>query len=147
MKPELSVLVENENELLNFAKTIQDHICLNSIILLAGDLSAGKTTFVSYFCKTFGLEFVQSPTYSIHQRYQNNLVTIDHFDLYRLNTTDEIESSGFYDLLAEKSDYQIIEWPERLNLADLPIGSNKFLLQFEVLSSTRRHLNLFKIKN
>lgn len=100
-----------------------------SMIFLEGELGAGKTTFVSCFCDLFSIQLVQSPTYSIHQRYSNSIVVIDHFDLYRLETAEQIESAGIFDLLEQKSDYAFIEWSDRIPEDQYPENKEKFYLK------------------
>lgn len=131
-----------ENELPLVIKEMRDLIAPNSIILLSGDLASGKTTWVSQFCREMGLEYVQSPTYAIHQRYQNREISIDHFDLYRLETEDELQAAGLYDLLDEPADYKMIEWPERINLHDLPLNKPVYALRLEKTSDGERRVVL-----
>jgi tRNA threonylcarbamoyladenosine biosynthesis protein TsaE len=85
-----------------------------SVIFLSANLGMGKTTFVAHFCLYLGIEHTSSPTYSIHNRYQSVNAIVDHFDLYRLEDEDSVMASGFYDLMSERADYKIVEWPERL---------------------------------
>jgi tRNA threonylcarbamoyladenosine biosynthesis protein TsaE len=137
--------LEHESDLQSSMSEILSLLEKDSIILMSGVLSAGKTTFVGFFCKEFGLNCTQSPTYSIHQRYSNAFVSIDHFDLYRLESNDEIESSGFFDLLNNSSDYKFIEWPERINSHDLPIDKNIYKVVIEKSENDSRKIEIFKI--
>lgn len=109
-------------------------------LILEGPMGAGKTTFTSHFCKYFNLNLIQSPTFSIHNRYQNSKILIDHFDLYRLESEDEIEASGFFDLLDEPADYKIIEWGERVNTHHWPVGKTVYRLKITVNSDGSRTL-------
>lgn len=116
-----------------------------SIILLSGDLGAGKTSFVSAFCRLHDISTVQSPTYAIHNRYENSSAKIiDHFDLYRLETEDEINASGFYDLLSEPTEYKFIEWSERLS--SLNFDAPTFRLKLS-LNENKRQADFYKIEN
>lgn len=131
-----------EKDLQALAKEIRATILPQSLILLSGDLAAGKTTLVSYFCGEWGLKFVQSPTYAIHQRYENDLVKIDHFDLYRLETEDQLQSSGFYDLVNEGADYKLIEWPERIKIEDLPMNQPVYRIDLQRIGESERKIVL-----
>ncbi len=91
-----------------------------NIILLNGDLGAGKTTFVIEYCKFFGLQ-ASSPTFSVIQNYKNEKVNIAHVDLYRLNDDSEIDSVGFWDLFSNSYNIIFIEWSTKLNRNDLPL--------------------------
>lgn len=108
----------NEDETSLFMKSIVGFLQTNSILLLSGDLGAGKTTSVRYLCEHFGLKNVQSPTYAIHQRYSAQNVSLDHFDLYRLQSEEELASTGFWDLLQNQNSIMLIEWFERIPTND-----------------------------
>lgn len=137
--------VKNENDLKDKISFVADVIPKNSLILLSGTLSAGKTTFVSHFCKYLKLSMVQSPTYAIHQRYSNTSTIVDHFDLYRLEDEDQIQSSGFYDLLNAPADYKFIEWPERISTADLPMEKPVFKINFEKTGENSRKIEILRL--
>lgn len=95
----------------NFAKTVQSPC----VILLRGDLGAGKTHFVKGFVKGFkAKEQVTSPTFTIMNIYETGKVPIYHFDLYRLTNDDEAEELGFYDYFDHKKldGVSLVEWPE-----------------------------------
>ena len=85
-----------------------------SILLLSGDLGAGKTTLIRHLCQHFGFQLAQSPTYAIHQQHSNNEITIDHFDLYRMTSKDDLVSTGFWDLVQEGEGLILIEWYEKM---------------------------------
>ncbi len=108
-----------------------------SVLLLTGELGAGKTTFTRFFCETFQLNSVQSPTYAIHQVYQNDQIRIHHFDLYRLEDETQIESSGFWDILQNKKDFFIIEWAEKLGADQWFADRDSYQLQITVLANSR----------
>lgn len=117
-----------------------------AIVALSGNLGAGKTTLVAEFCKIFGLTMSQSPTYAIHQQYKNAVVCIDHFDLYRLETDEEIEASGFYDLLSVKSNYKFIEWAERVPAEYLQTFGHLFKIEIKLDNKNQaRQISLFQL--
>ncbi|MBY0553502.1 tRNA (adenosine(37)-N6)-threonylcarbamoyltransferase complex ATPase subunit type 1 TsaE [bacterium] len=145
MKVVFAAEMKSENELRDKISLVAEVIQKNSIILLSGNLSAGKTTFVNHFCNHLKLNMVQSPTYAIHQRYSNASTVVDHFDLYRLEDEDQIQSSGFYDLLNTPADYKFIEWPERINTADLPMEIPIFKINFEKTSENSRKIEILRL--
>ncbi|BCD60430.1 MULTISPECIES: tRNA (adenosine(37)-N6)-threonylcarbamoyltransferase complex ATPase subunit type 1 TsaE [unclassified Nitratiruptor] len=78
-----------------------------NIILLEGDLGAGKTTLVKAFAKSLGQEGVTSPTFSIQQVYGDKIY---HYDLYNAGFAKFMELGLFEEL--EKPGYHFIEWPD-----------------------------------
>lgn len=84
----------------------------HNILLLKGNLGAGKTTFTQVLLKNIGSEDeVNSPTYSIVNEYSTPKGKIFHFDLYRLRNIDEVYDIGIEEYL-DNSYLCIIEWPE-----------------------------------
>lgn len=84
----------------------------NNILLLKGNLGAGKTTFTQFLLKNLGSEDeVSSPTYSIVNEYNSPKGKIFHFDLYRLKNIEEVYDIGIEEYL-DNSYLCIIEWPE-----------------------------------
>lgn len=85
-------------------------------IAFSGDLGAGKTVFCRGLIKELGYSGnITSPTFSIVNEYHGGKYNIAHFDMYRINSEDQLYSTGFYDYL--DSNYIIlIEWSE--NVAD-----------------------------
>lgn len=84
-----------------------------TIVTLSGELGAGKTVLARYLIHLLGHRGrVKSPTYTLVETYQAGDRQVAHLDLYRLNSSDELEDIGFRDLLADV-DIVLVEWPER----------------------------------
>lgn len=80
------------------------------IILLNGDLGAGKTTFTKGFAKALGItNAVTSPTFTLMKTYYGRL-RLYHFDMYRIIDEGEVEELGFEDNLGDEEAVCIIEW-------------------------------------
>lgn len=84
----------------------------HNILLLKGNLGAGKTTFTQFLMKKLGSgNEVSSPTYSIVNEYNTPQGKVFHFDLYRLKNIDEVYDIGIEEYL-DNAFLCIIEWPE-----------------------------------
>ena len=84
----------------------------HNILLLKGNLGAGKTTFTQFLLKNMGSnDEVNSPTYSIVNEYSTPEGKIYHFDLYRLKNIEEVYDIGIEEYL-DNAFLCIIEWPE-----------------------------------
>ena len=83
------------------------------LVLLFGDLGAGKTTFVQGFCAALGVQDrITSPTFTLMHVYHSGHLTIYHFDFYRLQTVEQIAALGAQEYF-EGEGICLIEWPER----------------------------------
>ena len=100
----------------NLGNKVDQGIC----IALKGELGAGKTTFVQGFAKGLKVSekyYITSPTFNIINIYPAESFTLCHIDLYRLASVEELEYTGFDDLVGKKH-ILIIEWPELLEQID-----------------------------
>jgi len=85
------------------------------IVVLRGDLGAGKTTLVKGIAEGFRAaseEDVTSPTFTLIHEYRGPEATLYHIDLYRVDTPRQLETLGIDDLIAENS-VLLIEWGEK----------------------------------
>jgi len=86
------------------------------VYLLFGDLGSGKTTFTRFFVESLGFKSrVQSPTFVIHRIYkkeEGEIKKINHFDLYRLSSAEEVSDLGLDEIFQQKDCITLIEWPE-----------------------------------
>lgn len=81
------------------------------VVLISGELGAGKTTFVRGAARALGVEEpVVSPTFTIGRRYQGQGVTVSHLDLYRLAGLEE-EDPGILDDYVSAEAIAFVEWP------------------------------------
>jgi len=85
------------------------------LVVLRGDLGAGKTTLVKGIAEGFNAasqENVTSPTFTLIHEYRGPSATLYHIDLYRVDTQRELETLGLDDLMSEHS-VLLIEWGEK----------------------------------
>lgn len=101
------------------AEQIAPHLKTGDVIALNGDLGAGKTTFARALIRALLATDVDvpSPTYTLVQTYAGPRFPIFHFDLYRLDTPDDVHELGWDET---QSGLALIEWPERAG-AYLPV--------------------------
>lgn len=78
-----------------FAKEIAEQL-KGQIVLLNGNLGAGKTFFTKVVAQYYNCDDTSSPTFTLHQRYEGGDITIHHFDLYRLKSEYELDNIGFF---------------------------------------------------
>ncbi|GLS29777.1 hypothetical protein SAMN04488498_11043 [Mesorhizobium albiziae] len=100
------------------------------VLALRGDLGAGKTTLARGLIRALAADpdlEVPSPTYTLVQSYETRLA-VQHFDLYRLSSVDELDELGFDE--AGKNGVAIIEWPEKAG-SHLPAGTIFITLEHE----------------
>ncbi|MAX16755.1 MAG: tRNA (adenosine(37)-N6)-threonylcarbamoyltransferase complex ATPase subunit type 1 TsaE [Nitrospina sp.] len=116
-------------ETLHLGKSIGSSLISGDIILLFGDLGAGKTRLTQGICNGLGLEkdtYIRSPTFTLINEYQGRL-PIYHIDLYRIDSHEEIYSLGLEEILFNQG-ITIIEWAEKLRS---PKNSNNLILNIE----------------
>lgn len=110
-----TVLVSSLEETSALACAVGSYLCPSDIILLSGDLGAGKTHFSQALAKSLGItEQLTSPTFNIVLEYHNPQARLPlfHFDLYRLNHADELDDIGFFEI-CESEGVSCIEWADK----------------------------------
>ncbi len=120
---------------------IKDLINNYTIFLFEGDMGSGKTTLIKQIVKDIGIsENVKSPTFSLVNEYIENDLIIFHFDLYRINSENELDSIGFYEYL-DSGKLCFIEWP---NIATQNIYKDYVLIKISVTSDSEREIEILK---
>lgn len=112
--------IKSEKELINLGEKLAQNFKPGDIVLLYGDLGAGKTTMTKGIAKYFGIDEVVSPTFTLMQEYkiQNTKNTeiqkLIHIDTYRLENEEDLIEIGVEDYLGAPDTICIIEWPEKI---------------------------------
>lgn len=102
-----------EQDTIEFASKVAAKLKKKDIIVLSGELGSGKTKFVQGVLKYFGLENeISSPTFTIVNEYHAEAVPIYHFDVYRLEDTDEFYAMGGEEYF--ENGICLIEWGEMI---------------------------------
>ena len=95
------------------AEKVAQRVREGTVICLQGTLGAGKTLFVQSMARTLGVQGeVTSPTFNLMNIYEG-FCPIVHFDLYRLNSVEELEDIGFYEYTDFPDGIVFIEWAEK----------------------------------
>ena len=85
------------------------------IIAYSGGLGAGKTTITRGISVGMGLgDEVTSPTFALVNEYRGDRLSLIHFDMYRINSADDLETTGFFDYMDEDS-VLAVEWSENID--------------------------------
>ena len=130
----------SEKETKKIARDIASKIDNNTVIVLNGELGAGKTKFTEGFLSYFGLENeISSPTFTIVNEYKNEKANIYHFDVYRLEDIDEFYAIGGEEYFSKG--ICIIEWGEVIQEA-LPEHYMKIDIQKDKENIEKRIINI-----
>ena len=108
-------ITHSAEETVALGRTLAALLAPPKLVVLRGDLGAGKTTLVKGIAEAFqaGLEDdVTSPTFTLIHEYRGPTVNVYHIDLYRVDTPRQLETLGLDDLFSEKS-VLLIEWGEK----------------------------------
>ena len=108
-------ITHSAEETIAFGRTLTDLLAPPKLVLLRGDLGAGKTTLIKGIAAGFQAaseEDVTSPTFTLVHEYRGPQVSLYHIDLYRVDTPRQLETLGLDDLFAENS-VLLIEWGEK----------------------------------
>ena len=139
-----SVIVDNLKSTEELAEKFAKLLCGGEVVLLGGDLGAGKTTFTKYVLKALGVkDEVTSPTFTIMKEYDGKKFKIYHFDMYRISSGDEAREFGLEDYIfsGDKGSITFIEWPE--NIEDILVGNfNKIKINIKLLDNGRRQFEI-----
>ena len=101
---------KNARDTQNIAKNLAKTLSGGEVILLNGDLGAGKTTFTKGLVKGLGgKKTVVSPTFTIMHSYDDTRIPVYHFDMYRIADEDELYELGLEEYLYENG-VAVIEW-------------------------------------
>lgn len=109
----MTLTSHSEAETAAAGRALAEQLNAGDIILLKGDLGAGKTAFVRGLAEGLGIDTakVSSPTFTLIQEYRGGRLTLYHVDLYRLSPR-EVDDLGL-DELVEGGGVVAVEWPDR----------------------------------
>lgn len=135
------IISNSYQETLSIASSFAKELPKGSIIGFIGGLGMGKTAFTTGFVKGLGIEAnVSSPTFAICNDYIGDSNRVYHFDMYRVESWDDLYSTGFFDYLDTEA-YIVAEWSENI-FGALP--DDAIIIEIEKLDENSRK---FIIKN
>ena len=110
----MEFLTHSREETAALGARLADTLDGGRVVAFTGDLGAGKTAFVSGMAQALGVEErVTSPTFTIVNEYEGGRLPLFHFDMYRLDSADELFHIGWEDYLA-RGGVCAVEWSENV---------------------------------
>jgi len=110
-----SIRTNAPEETARLAERLAADIVPGTVLALSGGLGAGKTLFVQHVARALGVKGeVTSPTFQLMNLYcgKKNMPIV-HFDLYRLETPEELDDIGFHEYAEQPDGLVVIEWPDK----------------------------------
>ena len=108
--------LSSENQTEELALKIRKKLKIGSIVFLYGEMGVGKTTFIKYLINNLQKENklkqteVTSPTFNLLNEYQIKQIKINHYDLFRLKTDEELKNLGIFE--DSINAITLVEWPQ-----------------------------------
>lgn len=134
----LTVITNSEAETEKLGERFSASLPDGSVVAMFGELGAGKTAFVRGMARGMGIGCrVSSPTFTIVNEYVGAR-TLIHFDMYRLDSADELFDIGWEDYLARGA-VCAVEWSENVESA---FFGDEIGVRFEKLSETSRRITI-----
>ena len=133
----IKIKTSSPEETIAAAEKLGGLLKAGDMIAYKGGLGAGKTTFTRGLAIGMGLgDNVTSPTFALVNEYRGEDITLYHFDMYRINSEEDLESTGFYDYDFENN-VAAVEWSE--NIADF-LPKSTIYITIERLSELEREI-------
>jgi tRNA threonylcarbamoyladenosine biosynthesis protein TsaE len=111
--------LSSEKKTEELADKILTKLKINDVVFLYGEMGVGKTTFIKYIINGFQKKNklkqteVTSPTFNLLNEYQINQIKINHYDLFRLKSSEELKNLCLFD--EKQRSITFIEWPQLIN--------------------------------
>jgi|SRR5882672_1785478 len=139
-------ITHSPEETIELGRSLAGILTPPKLVLLRGELGAGKTTLVKGIAEGFkaaSQQDVTSPTFTLVHEYRGPNANLYHIDLYRVDTPRELETLGLDDLMAENS-VLLIEWGEKFVRFE---RERDVEIALERLDDTRRRIVFTKTEN
>ncbi len=132
--------VYSEGETVKLAEKFSQQLNIGDIIELNGNLGAGKTFFIKHTLKSFGINNVSSPTFSIVNEYLGKY-KVYHFDFYRIIESSELFDIGINDYFNDQEAIIFIEWG---NLFPEVLPKNRIEIMISICEDFSRNFKFIK---
>lgn len=135
----MKYISKSEKDTYNLAKKFSKKLKGGEIIILNGELGAGKTTWTKGLCKALGVkENVTSPTFTLMNIYESGKLKLYHFDMYRIEDQSEAQELGLQELFSSGA-VCVIEWAE--NIKDI-LPKNLITINITKINETKREFEI-----
>jgi tRNA threonylcarbamoyladenosine biosynthesis protein TsaE len=144
-RPAFDMITHSPEQTRSVGQLLGRLLAPGDVVLLSGDIGAGKTTFVQGMARALHVgDYVQSPTFTIVAEHRGTTtdslaVRLYHVDLYRLTGAGDLETIGFADYLDDPQGVTVVEWPERAATA---MPSEYLLVELGYMADTKRNVRL-----
>lgn len=110
----MTIETHSVEETLKAAEQLAAQLNAGDVILYTGEMGAGKTHFTKGIARYFGIEQgVSSPTFALVNEYHGEKMSVFHFDLFRIDSFDDLYAIGFFDYL-DRGGILAVEWSENI---------------------------------
>jgi 2-amino-4-hydroxy-6-hydroxymethyldihydropteridine diphosphokinase len=131
-----SLVTVAEEETLAVMQEMAGALVPGDLVFLEGEMGAGKSVAARGIARGIGITGpIQSPTYTLCRQYSQGATKLEHWDLYRLSSADDLESAGYFAL--DSNAMRVVEWA---NMFPTEAGSPTVRIRLEVIDSQSRRL-------
>ncbi len=141
----MKIITKNSEETKKLGEEFALRLHPGDVVLLYGDLGAGKTTFVQALAMGLGIhDRILSPTFVLERSYavaNSKIKNLNHIDLYRIENKGKLENLGLSEVMTESESVSVIEWADRLDNFELKKGYKVYI---SYLGDNEREINIEK---
>ncbi len=137
----MKVVTSSPEETIKFAESVGKKLKGGDVIAYVGGLGVGKTTFTRGLSIGLGIgDMVTSPTFALVNEYRSDSsnIMLCHFDMYRITSSLDLETTGFYDYMNDRN-ILAVEWSE--NISDA-LPENTIYIKITRLSENEREIEI-----
>lgn len=139
----MEFISKSEKDTIKLAKKFEKKLKGGEVVVLNGDLGAGKTTFTKALCKALKVkENVTSPTFTLMNIYTSGRLPLYHFDMYRIEDESEAQELGLNDYFYSNG-VCMIEWAENIKHI---LPKNLITINIEKIGETSRKFEILGLE-